>query len=95
MFEHVRIDLMKNWRVRTSVGSDMLECGVTQAPRGTGREWRSKFEGSDAISVYFCHSITHTKWKRTHFWNASAARQSLEIKVTVLFLISKARVMPN
>jgi hypothetical protein len=29
------------------------------------REWRSKFEGSDAISVYFSHSITHTKWKRT------------------------------
>jgi len=29
-----------------------------------GNDWRSKSEGSDAISVYFSHSITHTKWKR-------------------------------
>jgi len=35
------------------------------ALRGMVREWRSKFDGSDAISVYFIHSITHTKWKRT------------------------------
>jgi len=33
--------------------------------RGRVREWRLKSEGSDAISVYFIHSITHTKWKRT------------------------------
>jgi len=44
----------------------MLECGVTQALRGVVREWRLKSEGSDAISVYFSHSITHTKWKRTN-----------------------------
>jgi len=32
--------------------------------RGTVREWRSKFDGSDVISVYFSHSFNHTKWKR-------------------------------
>jgi hypothetical protein len=35
------------------------------SPRGTVREWRKKSEGSEALSVYFSHSITHTKWKRT------------------------------
>jgi len=28
-------------------------------------EWRSKFDGSDAISVYFIYEITLAKWKRT------------------------------
>jgi hypothetical protein len=47
------------------IGSDMLECGVTQAPRGTVREWRKKSEGSDAISVYFTNEVTYTIWKGT------------------------------
>jgi len=33
--------------------------------RGTVKEWRSKFDGSDAISVYFIYEITLAKWKRT------------------------------
>ena len=37
-----------------------LECGVTQAPRATVREWRKKSEGSDAISVYFTNEIIYT-----------------------------------
>jgi len=35
----------------------------TNTREGTVREWRSKFEGSEAISVYFSHSITYTNWK--------------------------------
>jgi len=31
--------------------------------RRTVKEWRSKSEGSDAISVYFSNSMTQTKWK--------------------------------
>ena len=34
--------------------------------RGTGKDWRSKFDGSDTISVYFSHSFTHTIWKKTY-----------------------------
>jgi len=32
---------------------------------GMFKDWRSKFEGSDAVPVYFGHSITHTIWKKT------------------------------
>jgi len=35
------------------------------ALKRTVREWRSKFEGRDAISVYFSHKITHIKWKKS------------------------------
>ena len=34
-------------------------------PRGTVREWRKKYEGSDAISVYFTNEVTYTIWKGT------------------------------
>jgi len=30
------------------------------------KDWRSKFEWSEAISVYYTNKISRTKWKRTH-----------------------------
>jgi len=40
MFEHVKINLIeKIIEYGYPFGSDSLECGVTQAPRRTVREW--------------------------------------------------------
>ncbi len=41
----------------------------TYVPRRTVREWREKSEGSEVISVYFSHKITHTKWDISDFIN--------------------------